>query len=202
MLIIAQPKTGSSALVKTVAEILGGHGHISVKRDAKEKRPEEFAELHKWHSTIAERPRWKLRGWAYARDRVIKEHVPPTGSQMDWIAGLSCNVLFQFREVEDSLDAYRRFGERNKKKLDLKKIEQELNYFQHRWHELCINQPWQYKAVWYDELVLDYDNAMTSILYHFDINVPPEIPELKKVYYTGVGEQRLEKTITGTEKTV
>lgn len=183
MLLIAQPKSASSSLVKTLAKVTGGYGHVSMKKEPGAVYLHRYSELNKYHTTTCLRPKEKLRAWSEDRKNFWKEHILPDDENVKYIREKYVVLL---RRIEDSVDSYRRFGEKHMINVNLDKIERNLKSYQKGWLEKKSSK---ILVIWYDDLILDYKKVMKKILNHYGIS--GDIPELGKVMYTGVGRKRI-----------
>ena len=166
MLIIAQPKSASTSLLKSLATI----GNVKYKNG--ESRPkgfeycEGFEELQKYHTTTHRRTKEYLQKWATRRDCILKEHILPTREHINALKNRK--VIILLRNPDHSIDNYARMVEKfdhgemsNKeakelkltefKKLDVDKFGRDILLFNREWHKAKIG------------MIIDYDEN-SSIL--------------------------------------
>ncbi len=192
MLLIGQPKAGSSSLVASLAEIMNVTPHNSVARGDEYKPSEGFEAIQRWHTTMVERSEETLRYWIEDTGSIIKEHVLPTAHHLEILEKIKTPIIVLLRAPSESTDCYRRFGEKHNKPVDLAGIHYDLTMFVEKYREVCEKKD-NFLLVYYRDIVLNFSKTVRKILRHLNKPVPADLDRFKlaKVMFTGVGLERL-----------
>jgi len=185
MLLIAQPKSASTSLAKTIAAIgrlknckLGIPGK---KIDLPCKG---FSQIQKYHNNMVERSPLFLQQVISGRNIFFKEHLLPTKRHIEILNKIKGRVAILLRNPEDSLDSYRR----GNVKGDMGKLERDLKQFHQKWMWYASNKP-HVITIDYEDLILNYNKTMRRLLDFYRIK--GKIIPLKKLRFTGVGVKRV-----------
>lgn len=191
MLLIAQPKSASTSLATTIAQIANLKINLGVKRKADSKNCEGFSEIQKYHGNMVIRSELFFKQVIQGRKTLFKEHILPTDDHLEKLNKFKNDkIVILLRVPEDSYDAYKRLFESNKKIFNEEKLMNDLMVFHERylyWKSVHKNV----LLVYYRDLILRYKTTMRKILKHFGLNSPKDLPKLQKLKYTGVGEKRV-----------
>lgn len=195
MLLIAQPKSASTSLTKTLCQMIKIHDSLGVARHKNNNDCAEFLELQKFHNNMIERNSQFLDIVLNSKKTLFKEHLLPTKEHLELLHKYKKNIVIILREPEHSLDSYERFFiKNNRKEWDREKILDDLRLFHDRYMWWASNK--KYAIVfYYKDLINNYDNTMKKILKHYGYNIKNIIP-LKKLKYTGIGEKRVTNSAT------
>ena len=216
MLLVAQPKSGSTSLLKTLAKIL----KISFKNGLGKQIGWEyckgFQEIQKYHDTTIKRSLDFFKKWITTRKVLYKEHILPTKEHLEYIKKINCKITIVLRNPKDSLDNYKRMYDKYKNgnmerdeinelmpyrfdNIDFDKYLNDLIEFNKKWREFNYNKK---LIITFEDLILDYNNTIKKILTFWGIRIPDKIIPLIKSKgnhgyntYTGVGEKRLLKQL-------
>lgn len=191
MLLIGQPKSGTSSFVASLADIMDITPHNSVNGDGL-RQPEGFHELQKWHTTLGHRNRETLEFWIRDRRTIIKEHVVPDSYHLKLIEEIGAPVVVLLRQVEDGVDCYRRFAKKHAKPVDLAAIRYDLYRFKDLYEQMA-EQNKNVLVIYYRDIVLNFHKTVKKVLKHYGASVPKNLAEyeLATVFFTGVGLERL-----------
>lgn len=194
MLLIAQPKSASSSLVKTLAKITKGFGHVGIRAEKDPVYLKKYSEINRYHTTLCLRPTNKVKTWATDRKNFFKDHFLPDDPA---IADLKHRAVILLRNVDDTVDSYRRFAIKYNKKVDLDKMRKHITAYQRGCLKIAKNNK-NFLVVWYWQLVEDFEVTMNKIIKFYKLTIPETLPPLARVYYTGVGEKRIKSKRTKT----
>lgn len=195
MLIIAQPKSASTSLAKTLAKILKLECTLGIPRLKIEPDCEGFTEIQKFHDNMIERTPIFFRQSIQNRKKIVKEHILPTKRHIGILKLIfkrfpMSRVLVVLRNPEDSIDCYVRGKYKIKSKS---KLTDDLNIFYEEYIKHFANK--NYKNVliiFYKDLILNYKETIQKIIDFWGFNYKkPKIIPLLKLRYTGIGEKRI-----------
>jgi hypothetical protein len=206
MLIVAQPKSASTSLLKSLAKI----GKLNFKngqsKTVKDELCEGFDELQKYHTTTHKRSKEFLQTWCDRKDSIYKDHILPTKEHIDYLKDKKFIMLL--RNPFDTLDNYVRMVEKYRSNKMSKKESEELKLelFLKIDFDKFSNDIYEYNKKWketklgllidYDELVMCPKNTLLKCIRYLGISIKDEVVLLKSKgnhgynTYTGVGYQR------------
>lgn len=194
MLLIAMPKSASTSVAATIAEIGGLKCSLGVPATKLDIPCEGYKEIQHYHNNMSERSGMFLLQTITGRKTIFKEHLLPTQRHLKLVKKIGGKVVILLRNPEDATDCYKRLDEKHFKRtgkhIDVDEIMKELAMFHDRW------QWWKSTnknaiLVYYEDLVKNYRPTMKKVLKHF--GVKGRIKALKKLKYTGVGVARLKE---------
>lgn len=213
MLIVAQPKSASTSLLKTLAAMFKIGYLNGMSRNANyPKDCPGFETIQKYHGTMVERDEGFFRYWLTKKDKLYKEHILPTEKHLAALRGLNLPFIVLLRNPEHSFDNYIRLrqsyidGKLTAKENSILHAEQFVNFdmdglkrdlvaFYEGWKTAVIPSA---LCVDYDDLVLRYEKIMRAICVHLGRPAAKIIPLVRAMgnrdlycTYTGVGEKRL-----------
>lgn len=214
MLLIGQPKSASTSLLKTLAKMFKVKYQNGLGKDIGWEYCKGFKEIQKYHDTTIKRNESFLRMWMVKRDIMLKEHILPTEEHKNIIKKVNAKILILLRNPEDSFDNYlRMINKYNKKEYNEKTIDEivpfrfdkinlggflnDLKDFNEGW----LNFDYDKKLIiTYEDLILQYKDTINKIFKFWNFKLPKKIIPLFKSKgnhgyntYTGVGEKRLKE---------
>jgi hypothetical protein len=174
-----------------------------------------FETLQKYHTTTHKRPYSFFEVMINSRTVLYKDHILPTEEQIKWIKKINKPVVILLRNVDDTIDNYKRLLKNYKSgKLD-KKTEKELQVrllYGLDFGKFCedlyeFNKLWRYaelpKALYidYNELVMCPYRICKKIIEHYGYKMPKvknfQLVRAKGNHgyntFTGVGYERAKK---------
>jgi len=209
MLIIAQPKSASTSLLKTLAMILKLKYRNGLGKTENNELCEGFEEIQKYHGTTVKRSFKFLKNWIEKRDIIYKEHILPTDEHINYIKKINKPIIIMLRNPEHSIDNYKRLlkdklSEKNEaelkrdvlKTINMDLLEKDIKEFNRKWKEVNLKCA---LYIDFDYLIMNPWHACKRIVEHFGF----KMPKLKKFAllkakgnhgyntYTGIGLQRL-----------
>lgn len=214
MLIVGQPKSASTSLLKTVAAIGRLRFQNGISRNANyNKDCQGFSTIQKYHGTMSRRDEPFFNYWLNKRDVLYKEHILPTKEHVEILSRLVVPFVVLLRNPEHSFDNYVRLVAswkagaisqkansilhvENVAKLNMEGLRQDLIDFYQGWKSQNI---WHALVIEYDDLILHYDETIRMVMDHLGIKgkVIPLVRAMgnRDLYstYTGVGERRLKE---------
>jgi len=190
MLLIGQPKSGSTALMKTIAEIAKIQPINGRNWTAQDVECEGYKETQKYHHTTVKRSKEFLINHAANRKSIYKEHILPIEHHINILKKIEDNFVCLLRDPEEILDCYRRIDSVLNIKFNFKKLYKEIELYYNIYNNLNIQNM---LIVTYKDIVLNFKETIKPILNHYGIAIPDDIDkwDLLKVNYTGVGLKRL-----------
>ena len=188
MLLIAMPKAAGTSLVVTLGKILNIPVCEGTKDTKNNPKCKEFPEVQKYHTIMGRRSYAFFDKVTKSRFDIYREHILPTGHHLHCLKKLNRKVIILLRSTKDAADCYKRM--KGSKKMNLKKIEDELCLFSNRYLESFMKNE-KVLIIRYDQLVLNYTAIIKRILKHYNFKIPKKIPRLSRRHYTGVGIKRL-----------
>ena len=201
MFFIAQPKSGSTSLGRTLSTVLKVSYLNGRTYYPRSKRPlcNEFKEIQKYHSSMVPRSKEYIIDSCKNKKNVYKEHILPTKRHLDIIRNLDCNLMILLRKPDETFDAYKRFNEKEvlkkygEKIVDLKQIQKDIYMFYDRYIELKKENHKHLLFITYRDIVLNFTNTFKLIFDHYNLTLPKNYKKIKlmKVKFTGVGVKRL-----------
>ena len=208
MLIIAQPKTASTSLLKTLSLILKIKYRNGMGKYKGWQLCKEFEELQKYHDTTIKRSYKFLKGWIERKDIIYKEHILPTNDHINYIRKINKPIVIILRNPKNTMDNYKRLlnaklSNKDKKelqierlkKIDMKLFENDIKEFRKRWENAKLKKA---LLIYYNELVMCPYRICKTIVNHFGF----KMPRMKKFAllkakgnhgyntYTGIGKKR------------
>jgi hypothetical protein len=194
MLLIGQPKSGSTALLYTIAEIAGLqpiNGKNWTKQDVE---CEGWTETQKYHHTTVKRSKDYIEAHARNRRTLYKEHILPTPEHIEILRGIKDPFVVLLREPEEVFDCYDRINKVLDVGFDFPKLYDEIVDFYDKYLMLQIRKM---LIVTYKSIVMNFHNTMEQVLEHYGLDVPVDLhrKKLLKKNYTGVGLRRLNDKI-------
>jgi hypothetical protein len=187
MLLIAQPKSASTSLLITLADMMGIKAFRGTKRKDFHILHDEFIELQRYHTLIFERSPLDIMKMVKDKNLLYREHLLPCRRNFKILDKYN-NFIVLLRDPEDSYDNYKRILEKNNK--ENKELLSELTMFYVR-YEGYLDRRKDILCIYYKDLILDYNKTMKKIKAYWKIK--GRIKKLKKENYTGVGISRLKK---------
>lgn len=220
MLLIAQPKSASTSLLKTLSKTMnvGFKNGIGKSTNKNWRYCEGFPTIQRYHDTTIARSKSFLKDWMGNRKSILKDHILPTEKHMEFISDINFKIVIVLRNPEDSLDNYKRMYKRYKtgkmtqaeiKELmpqrfdwiDFDKYLFDLQQFNLRWKEFKYEKK---LIITFEDLILNYKSTMIEIIKWWKFKVPKNIPPLVKAKgnhgyntFTGVGAKRLKENKDG-----
>jgi hypothetical protein len=208
MLIIGQPKSASTSLLKSIAQIARIQYKNGQSRGKKDVMCEGFEELQKYHTTTHRRTKKYLISWAKRKDKIYKEHILPTQEHIEALKGQRYIILL--RNPEHTIDNYVRLiktykdGKLSKHdinelklelltNIDFDKFSQDIIDFHNKWKEV------EALHIDYDQLVMCPVNTLKKCMSYLGLPIRGKIELLKAKgnhgynTYTGVGYERAKK---------
>lgn len=213
MIIIAQPKSASTSLLKTISKIVNVRFRNGMSKGKNDKDCEGFEELQKYHTTTHARSEKFLAEYGTDKNIIYKEHILPTKAHIAIIKKHKLRVVILLREPEHTIDNYRRLlddyqnGKLNEhdikelfveklSSLDFEKLSEDIRDYNKLWKEADIKTALYLD---YKDIVLSPWHACRRVVTHFGYKIKfPKKVELIKARgnrgyntFTGVGLQRL-----------
>jgi hypothetical protein len=184
MILICQPKSGSTSLIDTLKNC--GYKTCEVYKIKGEKL-DDFTEIQKYHSNTDLRNKSILTDMIES-EIIYREHLLPCLQHFETIEESKKPILVLLRNPEYSFDSYERYlnvyGKKAKPELlqDLKKFNSEWKEFAKRKKYVLL--------IDYKDIVKDFKNTFMKIIIHFGLKIPDKYDSiiLSKRLYTGVGE--------------
>ena len=212
MLLIGQPKSASTSLLKTLARIMKIRFQNGLGKHFGWEYCEGFYEIQKYHDTTIKRNKAFLKAWILKKDIILKEHILPTEHHKKLIKDINGKVLILLRHPNDSFDNYMRLVDSYKTgKLNPQVINElmpyrfdKIHWFNFLQDLIEFNKGWRdfdYEKkmiITYEDLILNYYPTMKKILKFWNKSIPKKIIPLFRSKgnhgyntYTGVGVKRL-----------
>ena len=214
-MIIAQPKSASTSLLKTLAAMLNIKFQNGISRNANyPKDCPGFSTLQKYHGTMVERDEGFFRYWLEKKDVIYKEHILPTEKHLLLLEKIGKPFLVLLRNPEHSFDNYVRLrqayidgkiSQRSNSILhaerfvnfDMDGLRHDLISFYQCWKNARLSRLPYALYLDYEDLVLRYQETMQKICDFLSVKcaIIPLVRAMgnRDLYctYTGVGERRL-----------
>lgn len=187
MLLIAQPKSASTALACTIGKITGLNIKLGIPRTKESKDCQGFKELQRYHCNMIQRDQTFLKQVVTGSKTLFKEHLLPTDKHLRILENFKHRIVILLRNPEHSYDSYKRLLSENNKNCN-EGLLKDLADFHNRWMWWASNKP-NVTLVYYDDLILNYNGTMKRLLRHYKIG--GKIIPLMKKKYTGIGEKRV-----------
>jgi hypothetical protein len=178
MLLIAEPKSGSTSLLWSIAEILKiqrKNGQNRLKSDIK---CIGFEEMQKYHNTTVKRSKEFLKKYIESKDIIYKEHILPTKEHLKYLGEIGRPVVVLLRNSTDIIESYKRVFSvlpDIKKMIDLEKMKKELDLFYYLYNK---QRNTMFLKVHYEDIVLNFHATIKKILSQYGFNIP--MKEIKK----------------------
>jgi hypothetical protein len=192
MLLIAQPKSGSTSLLYSIGKILKlriKNGQNKLKDDIKCSR---YFETQKYHGTTVKRNYDFLKKYIEDRTVIYKEHILPIKSHLDIIKKINKNVVVLIREPEEIIESYKRvFSVMFNLKINYERLLDEMKEFYSVYSAFDSDK--RFLIITYKDIVLNFTETIKKIIKHYNFKTPVNIHkyELEKRNYTGHGEKKL-----------
>jgi hypothetical protein len=203
MILIASPKSATTSLIYTLAEITGLKVSQGIAKVGTDIDCQGFTEIQKYHSNMIERSGLFLKQVITGRKCIFKEHLLPTKRHLRHLEKYRAPIVIFLRDPDHVYDAYLRHDEPHFKKcgkhIDLETIKADIKKFHDTYLHWLSNKP-NAKSFYYKDLILHYKPTMKAILKHFKLPIPKKIKPLKKLKFTGVGIKRLKDAANRTAK--
>lgn len=184
MLLIAQPKSGSTSLACTIAKIQKLRCNLGIPKKAKDKPCNELKHIQKLHNNMPKRSELFIKQVINGRKTLFKEHLIPSKEHIDILRKIKTNYVILLRNPEASAEAYKRVGA---KVTD--GVRQDLIDFHNKYMWFASNKK-NVLVIYFEDLILNYRNVIKRIMKHYGLNPKKVIPMLKKKY-TGVGAKEV-----------
>jgi len=192
MLLIGQPKSATTSLCFTLADMLGLKYKLGIPGTKYDKNCPGFSGIQQLHDNMVQRSDKFIHDVLSGKKTIFKEHLLPIDKHLFLLDKYQTNCIVLLRNPEHSYDAYVRHDkihyEKFGKHINLPQIKKDLNEFYNKYKFFCDYRDWAL-CVEYDDLILNYEKNMKNILTHIGVNC--KIKPLYKKKYTGVGEKRL-----------
>jgi hypothetical protein len=211
MLLIAQPKSASTSLLKTLAKIIGVKAANGFGKKGKWELCEGFTELQKYHDTTIKRKKPFLNFWLSHKTALLKEHILPTEHHKKIIKESNKHVVILLRNPTTCYHNYVRMIDDFKQgrlpdkvikelmpwrffKIDQFQFYQDIKDFNAGWQGFDYDKK---LIVTFEQLILKYKQTMRKILKHYGHGKKRITPLLKAKgnhgysTYTGNGERKL-----------
>jgi hypothetical protein len=209
MLIIAQPKSASTSLLKSLAKISG----IKYKNGQSKGKTgilcDGFEELQKYHTTTHKRTKQFLIGWVDKKDKIYKDHILPTKKHIEYLKNKKFILLL--RNPDHTIDNYIRLikdyknnklSEKDIKELhldlllnlDFDKFCQDIKNYNKLWKESGLGL-----QIDYDELVMCPRRILLKCLKYLGLPAYGKIELIRAKgnhgynTFTGIGYERAKK---------
>jgi hypothetical protein len=192
---IAQPKSASTSLAKTIAKIGKLYCNLGVPYHKGDMKCKGFSQIQEYHDNMSVRSQKFLQQIINGKKTLFKEHLLPTDGHLRKLEKIRKPIIILLRSPEDSFDSYKRLFESNKKKYNKENLLKEIEDFHNRYMWWDSRQGYT-KIIYYQDLILNYQNTMKNILKWYGIKYKKIIP-LLKLKYTGIGIKRL-KNVTNS----
>lgn len=207
MLIIAQPKSASTSLAVTLAQILKYPYHQIFLSKHKSRKALCLAKLHKLrkrvvedlpHSDMVEYHPSDLKCMSVLQ-KVFKQHIPPTENNLNIIKKYEIKCVILLRDPKEAAEAYLRHVKNSDKEkvkhprndsVIMNKRFNSLDWFHRKYKELDDLD--HIKIINFEDLVLEPNRIINEILEFYD-HAPVEEVVLRKERYTGVGLEKLKE---------
>ena len=201
MFFIAQPKSASSSLAYTLAEIFKAkciNGFVT--------KPKifcnDFTELQRYHNTMNPRKAIFLNKFCTGTKNIYKEHLLPTKEHLEILRNFKFNIIILLRDVKETVDCYKRFDLIDVKKkfgrsgiVNIKEIKKDIELFYNKYMELKEEKHKHLLFIDYKDLILNFTETLEKIFNHYGYLLPKNYKkiQLKKIKYTGIGIKRLQE---------
>lgn len=193
MLLIAAPKSASTSLACTIAEIGNIDYKLGIPKTENDIPCQGFLELKKYHCNMIERNKEFIDQVTKGRKTLFKEHLLPTDRHQLIMSKITDNYCILIRNPDDICDAYKRHDVKHFEKygshIDLEQIKSDIERFVIEWTNYSKTRD-NCLMISYEQLLTDYEKTMKKILTHYGLKYDT-IKQLKRCNYTGVGEGRL-----------
>lgn len=177
MLLIAQPRSGSTSLMDTIGKVSGINACQKFNNGFKSYKkmygpPEGFDFIQHHHSDFRAMPFQHVLDRINDKSTLYKQHIPPTKEVVDGLRDYGKNVVILLRNPEEGMNSYKKLGV-----LKYKESLQDLKLFNETYLKLA-SLP-HILIVTYDEIVNETVPTLTKILNHYGLPVPPSISGVK-----------------------
>ena len=215
MLLIAQPKSASTSLLKTLAMILKIKYKNGISKGKNDFLCNGFEELQKYHTTTHKRSFGFLKALIESRIIIYKDHILPTKEHIEYIKKINFPVVILLRTPEETMDNYKRLLQDYKKnklnendikelkliildKIDFNKLKNDIENFKKGWEKANIKNALYINFI---ELVMCPFHTCKKIVEHYGYKMPRfkkfELIKAKGNHgyntFTGVGYERAKK---------
>ena len=189
MLIISIPKSASTNLWISVAAATGLNKY-NIKRKPEATHFGDFNLIAQLWSDAGIRYKSDILKWGNDREGIYRKHILPVEENISSISKISEPAIVLLRNPKKIPDALIRSSQINSN-FDRKEL---LKQFR-KYYEIYDSHELNGKVlrVYFEKLVLDWENHIKKICDHFNLPVIYEIENIKKRRYTGVGLKELQK---------
>lgn len=184
MLLIAQPKSASTSLLYSLAQIMKVSPKNGQNKKAGEEKSLGFDELQKYHGTTVKRTKAFILSYANNKDVLYKEHILPTKEHLDYMKNTK-NIVVLLREPSETIESYKRvFSVLPNVKVNYDKLLDEVTTFYN-----IYNFNDHFLKIYYDEVVNDFHETVKKVLNHYGFEIPKDLNkyELAKKNYNRWG---------------
>jgi len=171
MLLIAQPKSASTFLLKTLVKIMKVKFQNGFGKDIGWKHCKGFSEIQKYFDTTIKRNYAFLKTWILNKDIILKEYILPTEHHKEIIKKINNKIVILLRNPEDSYNCcYKQYKQYKKGELDKEIIEKlKLNRFDAIHFFIFLQDLILFNKKWRDfeydkKLIITYEDLMTNKL--------------------------------------
>lgn len=177
MLLIAEPKSASTSLLYSIAEIGKLQRKNGQNRQAKDVKCNEYENIQTYHGTTVKRNYAYLEKYLKSRILIYKEHILPTKEHLDILKKIDTNFVVLLRDTESIMKSYSRvFDVLPELNIDRKRMKAEIQEFSDRYMELNWNT---ILIVTYNDIVNSFTEIMEKILVHYELEIPADINKYK-----------------------
>jgi hypothetical protein len=199
MLLIGQPKSATTSLAHTIGITMKLNINLGIPRTKIDINCEGYPEIQRYHNNMIERSPQFIQQIITGRKTLFKEHLLPTDRHFKIIEKIKGPVVILLRDVDDSLDSYKRIIDCDT--ADLQQLKEDLYQFHNRWMLWKSNKPYAI-VIEYRDLILNFHHEFKRICKCFKLPIPKNINKMKlhRKKFTGVGLERLKNAVDSTTK--
>lgn len=191
MLLIGQPKSASTSLMRTIAEILNINYKNGQNKRQNDVKCEGFEETQKYHGTTVKRSEDYINNYINNKTIIYKEHILPTKKHLEILKNAKNNFVTLIREPKGVVSAYKRVFEvlPEMKSIDYEKLFEEAKLFYNTYKNERLEKN---LVVTYRDIVLNFNETIMQIIKHYGYEID-DINKYKllKYNYTGQGVKEL-----------
>jgi hypothetical protein len=191
MLLIGQPKSASTSLMRTIAEIIKvGYKNGQNKRQ-KDVKCQGFEETQKYHGTTVKRSPDYIYNWINNKTTIYKEHILPTEHHLNILKKAKNNFVTLIRDPQGVVNAYRRVFEvlPEMQNIDYEKLYEEAKLF----YDIYRNEKLEKNLViTFRDIIFNFIPTIMQITKHYGYEVDNiNKYQLLKYNFTGQGVKEL-----------